>query len=216
MGGRPNEVDTETFLGIATAPGRTRLDRALTLYRKLEDVCGIAFVHYCLGGVSWITGNPPGARTRYREALRLARTIESDFLIGGALCGTGFVALEQDDLDGVRAAFTEAAGPLPGAYGRDGLADCLCGFASLALRAGDAEKAAILVDAADATRERIGSFLSVKWDSLFAAISSGVRAALGDGSFQEAHSTGMGRGTWEAGMRASVGVVHAHLPVHDS
>ena len=36
------------------------------------------------------------------------------------------------------------------------LADCLYGFAALALHAGDAEEAAVLVGAADATRERTG------------------------------------------------------------
>lgn len=201
-GRRLYEADTEAFLGLATAPDRTHLDRALTLYRELDDVWGSAFVHYCGGDIASITGDPAGAREMFREALRLARTIESDYVIGRALCGTGFVALAQDDHDGARDAFTEAAKVLLGVYGRDGLADCLYGFASLSLRAGDAEEAAVLVGAADATRERTGYFLSVKQNPTFTAISSGARAAIGDGAFQEAHATGMALRTREAVVRA--------------
>ena len=60
----------------------------------------------------------------------------------------------------LRTALSEAAGRLLDAYNPEGLADCLDGFAALALRAGEAEEAAVLAGAADATRERgRGNFL---------------------------------------------------------
>ena len=202
LGHRLNEADMETFLGIATMPDRTHFDRALTLYRELDDTWGMAFARFFHGVVSLATGDPTGASTMFRDALRLARTIESDYLIGRTLCMTGFVALATDDRDGAREAFTAAAAELLSVYNRDGLADCLYGFASLSLRAGDAEEAAILVGAADATRERTGYFLSVKLNPAFDAISSGARTALGDVAFRRAHATGMALRTREAVVRA--------------
>jgi hypothetical protein len=138
----------------------------------------------------------------YLESLHHARRIESDYLIGMALCGIGLVALAQDDADAARAAFIEAAGLLLSVYSRDGLADILYGVAALALRAGDAGEAAVLLGAADATRERIGYFLSAKLDPTFDAIASGAHAALGDGAFERAYATGMAMGTREAVVRA--------------
>ena len=83
------------------------------------------------------------------------------------------------------------------------LADCLYGFAALALHAGDAEEAAVLVGAADATRERIGYYGSVKHHpATFAAILARAREALGERAFHEAHETGAALGTREAVMRA--------------
>ena len=202
--GRPlYEADVATLLGIVAASDRTHLDRARTLYRALEDGWGIAWVHYCLGIVAQLgDGDLAGARTMYLESLRHARRIESDYLIGQALGMIGLVALAQDDLEGARAAFIEAAGLLLSVYSRDGLADILYGFAALALRAGDAAEAAVLVGAADATRERIGYFLSAKLDPTYDAIASGARAALGEDAFERAYATGMAMGTREAVVRA--------------
>jgi tetratricopeptide (TPR) repeat protein len=202
-GDRLYEADTETFLGLASLPDRAHLERALRLYRELEDVWGNAYVHYWLGTALWIDGDQAGARASLGEAIRLARTIDSDYLIGLALVRSGFVALAQGDHDGARGALGDAANLLLGVYGRDDLADCLYGFAALSLDAGDAEEAAVLLGAADATRERTGYFGSEKFDpATFEAISCRARTALGEGAFREAHGTGTRLGTREAVVRA--------------
>ena len=201
--GRPlEEADTEAFLGIATAPDTTHLQRALALYRELEDAWGVALVHYLLGQRALWTGNAAEASKAFRDALRLAHAIESDYLVGQALLGMGYAAFALDDVASAKDAFTEAARLLLGVYSREGLADGLTGFAALALRSGDATEAAVLIGAADATRERIGYFLSAKADPIVLAIARDVRAALGDDAFAEAHSAGSALRTREAVLRA--------------
>ena len=92
------EADAELFLGIATAPDPTHLDRALTLYRSVArtDRWGIALVHYSPRRRRVDDRqDPAGAVRMLRGALRLAQALESDYLIGQALWQVGFVALAQ-------------------------------------------------------------------------------------------------------------------------
>lgn len=202
LGRRLNEADTEVYLHAATWPDPTHLDRAVELYRELGDTWGLAWSQHIRGLGAVVLGDLETAREGLQEALRLARSIESDYLAGSALTAMGFLALSRNDRDEARARFVEAAHLLLSVYDREGLSDCLCGFAALAQRDGDPREAAVLLGTADATRERIGYYYSVKTNPMIASIASEVGAALGDDAYREAHAAGSSLRTREAVLRA--------------
>ncbi|MBE0475639.1 MAG: DUF4062 domain-containing protein [Coriobacteriia bacterium] len=202
-GDRTAEADAETFLALALIPDENKtasahLDHALTIYRELGDLWGACLAHYILGEIALTEGDAVRAETMLREAVALARSIESDHMTGVTLCEMGFAAFTAGDRDPARSAFTEAAGLLLGIYSREGLADCLDGFAAVSLADGDAEDAAALLGAADATREQIGFGASLTRDSIVAEVSPRARRALGDDAFREAYARGKAMRTREA------------------
>ncbi|MDX1612763.1 MAG: BTAD domain-containing putative transcriptional regulator [Candidatus Promineifilaceae bacterium] len=87
--------------------GRAPLDRALTLYRQLEDGSGIAFALHGLGFVALGQGNASLSRSRFEESLQIAREEDDQWLLSFALHFLAIVLTYQGVYDSAAAYFEE-------------------------------------------------------------------------------------------------------------
>ncbi|HEY6326618.1 MAG TPA: tetratricopeptide repeat protein [Candidatus Cybelea sp.] len=141
--------------------GLTAAERALTRYRELNDVFGIAQAQVLAGGRLVILERFSEAEPLLREALETARRVGDRRLAANALRMIGLAQTLVGGFDTARATLTEAYG-LANAVGADFLAASIgASFYSLEYDAGNVEKALTLAtDTMDIYRELGRSALS--------------------------------------------------------
>ncbi|GAA3552122.1 hypothetical protein GCM10022197_03850 [Microlunatus spumicola] len=163
---------------------------AVSLFRGLHDDWGLAFAMSVQGQLALASGDPVGAVRTHTEALAAARRIASEYLEVQLLDLLGLDALAGGDLAGARTNLVAAAEVHGHLADSEGSANCLGGFAAVALLQGRPEVAAELLAVATRTRELVG--VSV-WPALqpgAAALEAGVRAALGPAGWDAAVARG--------------------------
>src|SRR5262249_34015541 len=124
------------------------------------------------------------------EARVLAEQINNGWLASISLVWRGVLELMRDRLDDGRTILDEALDASVATHSADTGALALVGFARAALMGGDAERAALLIGAAEGLRHRVG--LRV-WPPLRrgeAELVEQVRQALGTDRFDQAFAAG--------------------------
>ncbi len=181
------------------AAGRGDHDRAfalveesLALKRTEGDQVGIAVSLINLGAMAYNQGDLPRATAHYEEALGLYRALGDRDGVAMVLNNLGVVVLDQGDhrqaggllRDGLDL-FREVGDPSGIAYGLEGLA-------RLAAARGEADRATRWLGSVAALREVIGEPVPSEQQASYDVVKAGLRARLGDDSFEAAWSAGRG------------------------
>jgi non-specific serine/threonine protein kinase len=114
-----------------------------------------------LGDLLRARGDFAGAAAAYAEALPTLRAMNNDVAPPGMLHNFGYVALGRDDpRDALRTFLQSADGYRSIGGDRRALAECVIGMGAAAVRLGQAELAARLFGAAQATLEELGTSIT--------------------------------------------------------
>lgn len=151
---------------------------AVETFRSLHDVWGLTFGLIVQGQLALAAGDLASAMRLHTEGLAGARRIESDYLEVQLLDLLGVDALVAGDVDAARASLVSAARVHQRLADSEGSANCLDGFAAVALLQGRPHLAAELMGVAARTRELVGVTV---WPALrpsAARLEAAVRGAL--------------------------------------
>jgi predicted ATPase len=139
------------------ALARTLLEEAREKFCQVEDWRGVGWSLNHLGDVAHESGDLAGARRLYEEGANLFRDRGDPWGTARSLADLGDLAREQNELAAASGLLKDALGIFTGLRHRRGIASVLDGFAGLAARAGDAERALTLAGAAAALRQTLGN-----------------------------------------------------------
>lgn len=151
---------------------------AVATFRGLRDEWGLTFALSVQGQLVLGTGDVAAATNIHTEALAVARRIESDYLEVQLLDLLGLDSLVGGDLAVARGSLVSAARAHQRLADSEGSANCLGGFAAVALLQGRPELAAELIGAAARAREQVGVSIWPALQPSAAQLEGAVRAAL--------------------------------------
>ena len=158
-------------------------ERALTLRREIGDRPGIAFALQSLGLVAYHQRDYLRAQVLLEETLSLCCALDHP---GGQMwaVGTlGAVAYELGDIDASERLHGEALELSLTLRDHEALFSLLASFAMLALRRGQAERAATLLGASDALQRKVGAVQAPREAAEVEQALTGTRAALPPAAF---------------------------------
>jgi hypothetical protein len=145
-------------------------------------------VHHELGNIALESGETQTARTHFQEQLEVARQLSHPSQEGSALACLGIVALSEGDTDAATAHLVDALRLALELRQTDVIFnECLLPLAEVALRRNELARAARLLGATDAARERAGWQLDRgdqdRYDRVMAALGDDdtLQAALAQG-----------------------------------
>ncbi|GAA3551716.1 BTAD domain-containing putative transcriptional regulator [Microlunatus spumicola] len=179
-----------TRVGAPIEERRALLAESVATLRALGDGWGLAFSLSVAGQLALQAGEPATATAMHTEALAVARSINQDHLQAQLLDLLGLDAMTQGDLVGARRTFVDAADLHRRLADAEGSANCLDGFAAVALAQGRPDVAARLIGASAHARELAGVSVWPGLQALAAALAHGVRSALGDDGDRQGRSWG--------------------------
>jgi tetratricopeptide (TPR) repeat protein len=174
-----NQGDYET--------ARSLFEQSLVLLRELDHTGGIALVLNNLGNVALNQKDYPAARAYCEESLAVAREIGDKRVIAIALYNLGGVALHGGDHAASCSLRQESLVIRHELGDRVGVAECLEGLADAA---GQTERAARLLGAAQALRDALGAPVAPAVESGHQDDVAAVRTALGKEAFAAAWAEG--------------------------
>ncbi|SEP71892.1 DUF4062 domain-containing protein [Microlunatus flavus] len=166
------------------------IGEAVAAFRRLRDGWGLTFALSVQGQLALAGGEPDAAVAIHTEALGVARRIASDYLEVQLLDLLGVDALVAGDVDGARARLVPAAEAHQRLADSEGSANCLDGFAAVALLQGRPSVAAELMGVAERTRELVGVTVWPALRPAAAQLDAAVRASLGDAEREDALARG--------------------------
>ena len=152
---------------------------AVATFRSLRDDWGLAFGLSVQGQLALASGDPVAAARIHTEGLATARRIESDYLEVQLLDLLGVDALAGGDVQAARASLVAASRAHQRLADAEGSANCLGGFAAVALLQGRPQVAAELLGAAARARELVGVTIWPALQPSAAQLEAAVRGALG-------------------------------------
>lgn len=186
--------DVQSLAGALSSAGNVSvwngdLRRAHGIYEELLDLTtaagfarGRANATINLGSLALLEGEPHRAMELCGQAVALASELEDDETKAVSLFNLGCAQLEAGNAESAASTFAASTRIcLDGGF-REQLAYCLVGIAAVVERRGDARRAGVLLGAADALLERMGSTLSPYERVLHARTTSDVRATLAGGA----------------------------------
>jgi predicted ATPase len=202
-GNRSAEVIVLSNLGIV-AEREGRLDGAIALYeealpiaRELGNRRMTGVLLNNLGAAAVVQGHYEAARAHLESALEIHRDAEdrwgaatSQNLLGAALGELGHA-------DAAKRHFRESLRTMDELGHADGIATLLTQIGTFAVRWGDADRAATILAAAQALRDRIQTPLAPNHRAEVDGAIAAARSALGDESFGLAWARGSAFGTAE-------------------
>jgi len=169
---------------------RALLAKSVATLRDLGDPWGLAFSLSVGGQLALQDGEPATATRMHEEALAVARAGNQDHLQVQLLDLLGLDAMSQGDVAAARRTFVDAAA-LHGQLADDeGSANCLDGFAAVALAQRRPDVAARLLGASAHARKLAGVTVWPGLQALAAMLDHGVRTALGDEADREGRAWG--------------------------
>jgi ATP/maltotriose-dependent transcriptional regulator MalT len=183
--------------GLALARVSTTTDErsavaatAVTTFRTLGDDWGLTFGLTVQGQLALASGDPVTAARIHTDALATARRIRSDHLEVQLLDLLGVDALAGGDVEAARASLVAASRAHQRLADSEGSANCLGGFAAVALLQGRPEVAAELLGAAASIRERVGVTVWPALQPSAAQLEAAVRGALSGPEWDAAETRG--------------------------
>jgi len=211
--------DTMLALGDLAA-ARSLAEASLALWRETQDPWGIAQPTLALAAMDLTTGQYDAARPRYEESVRLFQSVGDRWTLSWALSGLGQYLLSQGDAQQARVKFEQSLRLCRAADNPTGLIMCLAGLARVGAgqwqdgpakspqRLVELRRAARLLGAADALRERIGTVMWRASASVVEQNTAEVRALLDEASFAEAWAEGRAMTLEQAVAQALEGAEH--------
>jgi predicted ATPase/DNA-binding CsgD family transcriptional regulator len=199
------ELGEPVILGLAlvtlgdnlTRPGDVgraiaALDEGVTILRAAGDQAGpsLAVGLGILGTVLRMAGEFDRAAKVLEEGLAVSRTVGNSWAVGIALQDLAQVARERGDNGWAGALFRECLAVAHDLTDTRRVAECLEGFAELAVGAGRAERAARLLGSAKTLRDTNGSTVEPVDRPIYDSSIATARQALGDIAFSAAWDTG--------------------------
>ncbi|HLY22673.1 MAG TPA: LuxR C-terminal-related transcriptional regulator [bacterium] len=166
------------------------LDRSLRLARELQDKWLVSLVLNILGRTVDRRGDPALARQHLDEGLRLADGIGDRWLVSLLHTSLGVVSLHQRDAVPAAKHFNDSLGLARDLGDQWGIAWNLEGLAAVAVTAGDHERAARLLGAADALRKVINTPLTPSERADLERTLAAARAALSEADIAAAWAKG--------------------------
>jgi non-specific serine/threonine protein kinase len=115
---------------------RATLDEALPLLRALGDRYRIAMALNFTGDLARLERNYARAETAYDESISLLRELGAVRDLASALQNMGHICLHRGDVERARALFSESMAAQLAQRNTPGVAECLIGFAALAVVSG--------------------------------------------------------------------------------
>jgi predicted ATPase/class 3 adenylate cyclase len=166
-----------------------QFEESLTVAREVGDPEPVVLALHNLAHQEWERGNLALAMAKLEEALQVARDHHMGWILPSILVGLGTISTDLGDLDRAIGFFRES---LALAQVRGNLGDVLDGIGGLARLAATSHpvEAARLFGAADAIREGLVMPLLPSEQEAITAITTGLRAALGDEGFSAAWADG--------------------------
>lgn len=205
---KPNSVRCLTLRGlIATNGGEHEgavviLEESTALAREVGDESLLSFALANLGHAALAAGDLDLADTASLEGLELQRALPQErqdlSAIGATLGNLGVSALLQGRLAEAGTRLAESVSVRRGTRDALGLASAFTGVAALAAKEGAFARAARLLGAADAVRERTDAELEPVDAELYERSTTAARRKLGDEAFARAHEEGRNLGLEEA------------------
>jgi non-specific serine/threonine protein kinase len=169
---------------------RAMLDEALPLLRKAGDPYRIAMALNYMGDLTRCEQNYQQAQTAYEESISLLRKINSVGDLASALHNLGHACLHLGDIERAKALFGESMASHQEQGNRPGMAECLLGFAALAIVADLPAAGARLLSAAAAIG---GRHITSEWAATRMEYEQSLeraRAGLVEGTFQAEQAVG--------------------------
>ena len=170
----------------------------LAAYERLGSTRGIADALAHVGHSVWHKGDYGRARTLLDRSLDLARQADSQPVLIFALWSLGLVAFSERRHGEALACYRDGLLAARRLGDRFGIAFLLEAFAALAAAQGKSYRGAVLFGAAQAFREITRFPLSPSHQSDYEQSTAAIRAALDQGSFATAWSTGREETTEQA------------------
>ncbi len=174
------------------AQARAMLDEALPLLRDAGDPYRIAMALNYAGDLARCERNYQQAQTAYEEIISLLRAIDAFRDLASTLHNLGHACLHLDDIQRAKALFSESMALHQEQGNRPGMAECLLGFAALAVVAGLPAAGARLLSAAAAIG---GQPITSEWAATrieYEHYLELARAGLTQMAFQAEQSSGQG------------------------
>ncbi|MBI5029156.1 MAG: tetratricopeptide repeat protein [Chloroflexi bacterium] len=184
------------FLQGNYAEARQLYDESLAIGKKIGDRWSrVAFLESLAEIAQFFQHDYERAAALYNESLTLGRKLGETLNVSASLIGLGDIALSQDDYKQAAAFYTQSLRMNWERANKRGLAECLGGFARLALATGQGERLARLDGAAKAMRELIGAGTYHFRGAENAKTTAKARAQLGEATFKKA---------WEEGRKMTL------------
>lgn len=139
------------------AEARSYFERALSMDRRLGEPQRIASSINNLAIVLTRQGDLDGAEALHQEGLAIKRATSNQMGIGHSLHGLAALAQRKGDMTRAERLFVESIGVRVAVGDRLGLANSLEGLAGILADAGQAERAALAVGAAEALRKALNA-----------------------------------------------------------
>ncbi len=114
----------------------TLLNEALKLARESDDPYRVAMTLNFLGDLARIERNFDLARTHYEKSAEVLRNLEAERDLAGTLQNLGHACLHLGDSERAYVLFQQSITIQQAQHNRDGMAECLIGFAALAVAHG--------------------------------------------------------------------------------
>jgi len=163
---------------------------AVQTFRSVRDDWGLTFGLSVQGQLALAAGDVAEAARIHTEALGVARRIESDYLEVQLLDLLGVDTLVAGDVVAARESLVLAARAHQRLADSEGSANCLGGFAAVALLQGRPQVAAELIGVAARTREVVGVTVWPALQPSAAQLEAAVRGALSPEEWEAAVARG--------------------------
>jgi tetratricopeptide (TPR) repeat protein len=165
-------------------------ERALSIFRAIDDSVWICFALGNLGVVMRRQGATDRARALFEELLTRYRSWGSERGMAIAFQDLADIALDTDDAVTAAATYRESLSLWRRLDDRYRIGECLDGLAAVAARDGRPERAARLLGAADRLREATGYALHPAFQRAHERSVELARTALGEAAFAAAWAAG--------------------------
>jgi predicted ATPase/DNA-binding CsgD family transcriptional regulator len=169
---------------------RELLDESLTLAREAGDVFRIAHTLNTLGDLARSQGNYGEAQSAYENSAELLRQLDARHDLASILRNLGRTSLHVGDIERAHAMFRESLAIHQTEQHRVGMAECLIGFASIAVLIGKPVAGVHLLAAAEASG---GQHTPYAWPTKrmdYEEYLELARSGLTQGEFQAAQLAG--------------------------
>ncbi len=142
--------ETALTLGLYD-DARSALDTSLAMARAAGDIFRIGMTLNCLGDLARCEQHYAEARPAYEEGIALLRQIDATRDLASLLYNLGHTCLHLGDVDRAAACFAESLTIQRAQHNMAGMAECLVGFAALAVARGKPRDGARLLAAVTAS-----------------------------------------------------------------
>jgi predicted ATPase/class 3 adenylate cyclase/DNA-binding CsgD family transcriptional regulator len=168
----------------------TRGQENLELWRRLGNKGGIAETLNLLGELARLGGDSRQATAYFTESLELLRTLGSKRIIAGVLHNLGTVAQHDRDFERATTLQLESLELNAAIEYLPGIADCFVGLAAVAAATGSAERAALLLGAAEPHLAAMRGYMPLIDRASYEHTLAAARALLDDVAFEAALTRG--------------------------